>query len=139
MTVVSYVLGIVAAVLVLIVVIELLRRGRLRERHAIWWLIAGILALIIGVFPGTLAWLAHLLGVAVPTNLVFFVSIALLFFVCLQHSSELTVLEEKTRSLAETVALLEIRMRESEQQTGADGDASPTAPAREPRNRRPAE
>jgi hypothetical protein len=114
MTVATYVLGIVSALLVLVVVIELLRRGRLRERHAVWWLVAGVLALIIGVFPGTLVWAAALLGVEVPTNLVFFVSIALLFLVCLQHSSELTRLEEKTRSLAESVALLEVRVRAGE-------------------------
>lgn len=119
MTVASYVLGIVSALLVLGVVVELLRRGRLRERHAIWWLVAGILALVIGVFPGSLVWAAELVGVEVPTNLVFFVSIALLFLVCLQHSSELTRLEEKTRSLAESVALLEVRVRSAEPgQTG---------------------
>ena len=43
-----------------------------------------------------------------PINLVFFVSIAILFFVCLQHSSELTRLESKTRTLAERVAILEL-------------------------------
>lgn len=114
MTVASYILGIVSALLVLGVVVELLRRGRLRERHAVWWLVAGVLALVIGVFPGTLVWVAGLVGVEVPTNLVFFVSIALLFLVCLQHSSELTLLEEKTRSLAESVALLEVRVRAAE-------------------------
>jgi hypothetical protein len=107
----SYIFGVVAAVLTLVVVIELLRRRRLRERHAVWWFIAGVLALVAGVFPGTLTWAAKLIGIAVPINLVFFVSIAILFFVCLQHSSELTRLESKTRTLAERVALLEIQTK----------------------------
>lgn len=115
MSAVSYVFGIVAALLVLVVVIEMLRRKRLRERHAVWWLIAGVLALIIGVFPQTLTWAASALGIAVPTNLVFFVSIALLFLVCLQHSSELTRDEEKNRALSERVALQEIRIRQLEE------------------------
>jgi hypothetical protein len=123
---VSYVFGIVAAVLALVVVIELLRRHSLRERHAIWWLIAGVLALIVGVFPGTLAWAAGLLGVEVPTNLVFFVTIAILFFVCLQHSAELTVLESKTRTLAEQSALLELRIRELEEQRQSADGSTPT-------------
>ena len=108
MTPASYILGIVAAVLVLIVVVELLRRRHLRERHAIWWIIAGVLALIAGVFPTTLTWVAGLIGVEIPVNLVFFVGIATLFLVCLQHSSELTQLESKTRILAERIALLEM-------------------------------
>jgi len=108
---VSYVFGIVSALLVLIVVVEMLRRGRLRERHAAWWLITGVVALIAGIFPGTLAWAAGLVGVEVPLNLVFFVSITILFLVCLQHSSELTQLEAKTRALAERVALLDLALR----------------------------
>ena len=122
MTVTSYIFGIVSAVLILIVVIELLRRRHLRERHAIWWLVAGVLALIAGVFPATLGWAASLIGIEVPINLVFFVSIAILFLVALQNSSELTQLESKTRVLAEKVALLELRIAESESRR-ADEDA----------------
>lgn len=114
MTVASYIFGVLSAVLTLTVVIEMLRRRRLRERHAIWWLIAGTLALVIGVFPDTLVWAAGLVGVAIPLNLVFFVSVAVLFLVCIQHSAELTVLEAKTRTLAEKTALLEMRIGEME-------------------------
>lgn len=112
MSVASYIFGVVSALLTLVVVIEMLRRRRLRERHAAWWFLAGVLALIAGVFPTTLEWAANLVGVTVPVNLVFFVSIAILFFVCLQHSSELTQLESKTRILAEHVALLELKSSE---------------------------
>lgn len=114
MTPTTYVLGILTAALSLLVVIELLRRRRLRERHAMWWLVAGVLALVIGVFPGTLVWAADLVGVEIPTNLIFFVSIGILFFVCLQHSAELTELESKTRTLAEHSALQDLRIRQLE-------------------------
>ncbi|QTX05271.1 DUF2304 domain-containing protein [Agromyces archimandritae] len=117
MSTASYVLGIVSALAVLGVVIEMLRRRRLRERHAVWWLIAGILALIIGVFPGVLVRAADAVGIQVPTNLVFFVSLAVLFLVCLQHSSELTRLESQSQRLAERLALLETRLDESSQPT----------------------
>ena len=88
MTVASYIFGIVSALVILIVVIEMLRRRRLRERHAIWWFVAGLLALVAGVFPETLSWAAGLIGIEIPINLVFFVSIAILFLVCLQSSAE---------------------------------------------------
>lgn len=114
MTTVSQVIGIIAAVLTLLVVIEMVRRGRLKERHALWWLVAGILALIIGIFPGILDGVSDTVGVEVPINLVFFVSIAVLFLVCIQSSSELTSLEEKTRILAEETALLRQRIEELE-------------------------
>lgn len=118
----SYVVGIVASTLTLLVVLELLRRRKLRERHAMWWLLAGIFAVIVGIFPNLLSSAAHAVGIAIPTNLVFFVSIAVLFLVCLQHSAELTALEEKTRTLAEDVALQDLRIRQLEHSlTARDG------------------
>ncbi len=120
MTLASYIFGIAAAVAVLVVVIEMLRRRRLRERHAIWWLIAGTLALVAGIFPLTLEWAASLVGIEIPINLVFFVSIVTLFLVCLQYASELTRLEAKTRTLAERVALLEIAQRNASQSRERD-------------------
>jgi len=111
MTVTTYIFGVLSALLTLGVVIEMLRRRRLRERHAVWWLVAGTLALVIGVFPDVLRWAADIIGVEVPLNLVFFVSVAVLFLVCIQHSAELTSLEAKTRTLAETTALQDLRIQ----------------------------
>lgn len=115
MSVANYIFGIVSALIVLFIVIEMLRRRRLRERHAVYWLLAGLLGLIIGIFPQVLAWAASLVGISVPTNLAFFVSIIILFFVCIQHSSELTVLETKARVLAEDIALQDMRIRDLEE------------------------
>lgn len=115
MTLTTYIFGIATALLSLVVVIEMLRRHQLRERHAIWWLIAGSLALLVGILPDTLRWAAGLIGIEVPINLVFFVSIATLFLVCLQHSAELTRLESKARLLAERSALQELRVRAVEE------------------------
>lgn len=119
MSIALYFLGIVSALVVLGVVVELLRRRRLRERHALWWLAAGLLALLIGIFPQILIWAADLIGVEIPTNLIFFVSIAILILVNIQHSAELTDLEGETRTLAEEVAIQELRIRELEDRLDA--------------------
>lgn len=126
MSIGTYIIGIAAAVMVLGVVVELLRRRQLRERHAVLWLVAGVLALIVGIFPASLAWAADIIGIEVPTNLVFFVGIAILFLVCLQHSAELTRMESKTRRLAEESALQELRITRLEQRLAAT--ESPAAP-----------
>ena len=107
---VSYSFAIAAAAIALLAIIEMLRRQRFRERHAFWWLLAAILSLVVSIFPVTLEWAASVVGVEVPSNLAFFISIVILFFVTVQHSSELTTLEEKTRVLAEHVALIEQRL-----------------------------
>lgn len=111
MTIATYIFGIASAVLVLVVIFELLRRRRVRERHALWWILAGFLALVVAVFPQLLTSTAELIGIQVPTNLSFFVSVVILFLVSVQHSAELTVLEDKTRTLAEHTALHDQRLR----------------------------
>ena len=111
---VQYFLGIGAALFTLGIVIEMLRRRQLRERHAIWWLVAGGLALIVSIFPTIVTNTAELLGFEVPINLVFFTSLVLLFLVALQTSAELTKVESHNRNLAEQIALLEVRIRKLE-------------------------
>ena len=135
MTTATYVFGIVSALLVLVVVFELLRRRRVRERHALWWLFAGVLALVVAVFPQLLTATAQLVGIRVPTNLSFFVSVVILFLVSVQHSAELTVLEDKTRTLAEHVALQDQRLSLLELASEPGTTAAPTADLPEPAHR----
>ena len=125
----AYILGIVAPLLVLAMVVDLLRRGKMRERHAVWWLVFGLLALVGGVFPALLEKLASATGVELPVNLVFFVAISVAFLVFLQHSAELTMLEAKTRTLAERVALLELelsRVKSDEPEATSDESGEPS-------------
>ena len=110
MSLIQYFFAIACAIFTLALVVWLLRKGRLRERHAIWWIIGGLLALITSVFPATLQWATHLLGFNLGANLVYFVSIALLVLVCIQHSSELTKIESQVRSMAEELAILRMNL-----------------------------
>jgi len=110
MSTTAYIFGIIVALVTLAVVVQMLRHRRLRERHAVWWLIGGVAALIVGLFPDLLEHAADVIGVEEPANLIFFVSIAMLVLVCIQLSSELTRQETQIRTLAEDVALLDERL-----------------------------
>ena len=111
---IQYILGIASAAFVLILVVELLRRRQLRERHAVWWLLLGVFALVISIYPPFLDWIGANLGFKAPINLVFFLILIILFLVALQHSAELTKIEGQNQKLLEKVALLEIRLKKIE-------------------------
>lgn len=97
----------VGACLALVVfLVVLLRTRRLREKYAIAWLVVGVGICVFGAFPGTVAALARLVGVQTPSNLLFALASIVLLLVCIQLSSEITTLEEETRTLTEEVALL---------------------------------
>ena len=92
--------------LVLLLVVELLRRRQLREKYAALWLLIGSTAVVIAIFPAVLNGVTRLLGFAIPANLLFFVGSLVLTAISMQLSLEIGRLEEKARRLAEEVALL---------------------------------
>lgn len=91
-------------------VAEMLRRKKLREKYAIWWLVVGVATLVLAAFPQLLVMVAQLVGVQLPSNLLFILSILMLLGVCLHLSWEISVIEEETRALAEEVAILRIQI-----------------------------
>ena len=101
------ILAAIAALITFVFVIDLLRRGVLREKYAVLWLFFSGAALLLAIFPAVLVWLTGILGVAEPVNLLFFVTIVLLVLVSIQLSYELSRHEARIRRLAEEVALLQ--------------------------------
>lgn len=116
------VLGLAAAGIVVVTLFEMLRRHRLREKYALIWFVLAMGSLVVAAFPALLLGLADLLNVQVPSNLVFFIASLLLLAMSLQHSFEIGKLEERTRTLAEEVALLRLR------QDLIEGPAVPVEP-----------
>ena len=107
----NLVLGILGSVVTLGLLFEMMRRQRLREKYAVFWALVAVMTLVVAAFPALLNAAASLVGVAVPANLLFFVASMLLLVVSVQHSSELGRLEERTRTLAEEVALLRLQLQ----------------------------
>ena len=108
----NYVIALIGSVLILAAIVELLRRRQLKEKYAILWLIVGVVLVVFTAFPALLTRISSALGVAVPTNLLFFVAILFLVGVVLHLSWEASRLENETRKLAEDVAILRLELAE---------------------------
>lgn len=135
----AYAFGVAGSLATLVLIAELLRRGRLREKFAALWIAVGIVVLVACVFPGLLYAIADLLGFQAPINLVLFVSALVLLVVSVQLSAEVGTLEEESRTLAEEVAILRLNServthRLARLEAPADGDEpappAPPGPAR---------
>ena len=108
----------ILAILVCTFVIIQVRHQRMKERYAALWLIIGAIIIVLGAFPTLLNGVANFVGVALPVNLLFLLSILLLMGVSIHLTLELSRLSEKTRILAEEVAILKALQ---EQPGGAAG------------------
>ncbi|WP_225733638.1 DUF2304 domain-containing protein [Pseudoclavibacter sp. CFCC 13611] len=91
---------------VLVLLFDLVRRQKLKEKYAILWMTLGVATLVLAVFPRILYWLSALVGVQIPSNLLFAMTLALLVGVSVHLSWELSRSEGRTRRLAEEVAIL---------------------------------
>lgn len=104
--------AVIFVLLILVFVFEMLRRQQLREKYAVLWIVIGAGTLVLAIFPQLLIWLAGVLGIQVPSNLLFTMALVLLIGVSLHVSWELSHTEDEIRILAEEVAILRTELDE---------------------------
>ncbi|HSZ36846.1 MAG TPA: DUF2304 domain-containing protein [Acidimicrobiales bacterium] len=101
-----HLIALLSALATLIVMVELSRRRQLREKYAVVWLTVGVVVAVFAIAPNLFNRLAHSMGVINPPDLLTVLASLFLLVVCVQFSWEFGRLEDKSRALAEEVALL---------------------------------
>ena len=122
--------AIVSTALLLLVVLELVRRRRLQERYALLWLLSAIVLLGLGVWRGLLDEVSDAVGIAYPPNALFVIAVFFILVLLLHFSVAVSRLSDQTKVLAQRQALLEQRLRAHEQ--GAEQPTADAARADEP-------
>lgn len=123
----------VLALVIVLIVFEMLRRKKLREKYAALWLVVGLATLVLAAFPRLLEMVASLLNIAVPSNLLFAMSIVLALGVCLHLSWEISIVEDETRTLAEESAILRSQLDRLESRIDSLTNGSEPSPPDGPR------
>jgi hypothetical protein len=101
----------IASVLLLLVVLELIRGRRLKERYALLWIATGLVLLVLSAWRGGLTTVAGWFGVATyPPAILFAVATLFIIAVLLHYSTVLSSLSDHNTLLAQRVALLEQRL-----------------------------
>ncbi|HZO37370.1 MAG TPA: DUF2304 domain-containing protein [Solirubrobacteraceae bacterium] len=113
------IVSIVLAVLLLVGVLELVRRRRLLERYALTWLASATILLALAIWRGGLTWIAERIGIAYPPNALFFIAFGFILLLLLHFSAAVSRLTDQTRVLAQRLALLEDRVRDVESRDAA--------------------
>jgi hypothetical protein len=105
------IVGVVASLLLILVVLELVRGRRLKERYALLWLATGAVLLVLSAWRGGLNTVAGWLGVTgYPPAVLFAVATLFVLLVLLHYSTVISKLTDENVELAQRVALLEERV-----------------------------
>lgn len=123
----GYLFAVVMSIVTLLFIVHLLRRRQLREKYAGIWLVVSLAIIVLAAFPQLAIRVSDLVGVETPSNLLFASSLAVLLLVTIQLSTEISALEEETRTIAEQTAILGERLTQVEDSIGgsSDGDTAP--------------
>ena len=100
------------SVLLLIYVLELVRRRRLNEEYSISWLIAGVVILILAIWRNILDFITRLIGGTFYTSTLFFFGILFLIIINLHFSVRISGLSNMVRRLNQELALLKSEVDE---------------------------
>jgi len=103
----------------LLVVLELVRRRRLLERYALVWLGSTAVLLGLGIWQGLLGKIAKAIGVVYPPNALFVIAFGFVLVLLLHFSLAISRLSGETKVLAQKVARLDKDLRRL---TAREGD-----------------
>ena len=114
------IIGVVASLLLLLVVLELIRGRRLKERYALLWLATGVVLLVLSAWREALDTIAGWVGVTgYPPAVLFAVGILFILVVLLHYSTVISKLADQNVILAQRVALLEQRIDSTRSEPGS--------------------
>lgn len=105
------VVAIIVSALFTVAVVDFIRRNRLKERYALLWLAAGVAMIVLSAWGDLLVVVTRVLGFEVPSNGLFTVVLFFLILIVFHFSIAVSTESERTKRLAQEIALLKERLR----------------------------
>lgn len=99
-------------IMMLLLVVELVRRRKLREEYSWLWLMTGAIILLLALWFDLLKWMTHLVGAIIPSSTIFLFAFLFLILISLHFSVVISKLTNQNKELAQWYALLELELRE---------------------------
>jgi hypothetical protein len=120
----AHLLIIVATVLTAWFILRLVRARQLRSKYALLWAVIGLMLLPLAAVPGVLNTVSGWLGVFYSPTIFLLLAVGFLFLVVVHYSWELSRLENRTRTLAEELALLRAQLEDRVGAGNSRGDGT---------------
>ncbi|MHC4278331.1 MAG: DUF2304 domain-containing protein [Planctomycetota bacterium] len=107
------ILSLAVSIVLLVVVIDFIRRGLLKEKYSILWLASIFAIIVFSLWKSLLHKVAGLLGVAYPPSLLFLVAFAFVLLILLHYSVVISVLTDRNKRLTQELTLLKAAFKKT--------------------------
>lgn len=97
-----------------ILILILLKRKAISLKYTLLWMVAGVVMGILVIWPQILSSIISIIGIQSNMNGLFIFAIAFVIVILMSITSIVSKQSEKIKSLTQTIAMLEKRIRELE-------------------------
>jgi len=108
------ILSIIGSILLIIFIVELIRRKRLREEFSILWLAMGFVFLGVAMFRNLLDRFSFMIGISYPPTALFLILIIGLMLILMHFSVAISELKEANKKLVQEIGLMKLEAEKRE-------------------------
>jgi Mg2+/citrate symporter len=123
--------AIVTSIATFLVVMELIRRRRLREEYALLWVLTTVGMMLLATWYGLIEWITQKIGAVAVTTTLFLFALLFLLLISVHFTTVISRLTVQVRRLTQELAILQA---ERGRDATPPGPAGPTGPGGEPRS-----
>ncbi len=99
------------SIVLFIIIIDLVRRKKLREEFSWLWLLTGAVIILLATWYDLLMFISRLVGVVLPTSTLFFFSVFFLLVISLYYSTKISSLHDKVKDVSQQIAILQTEVQ----------------------------
>lgn len=105
---------IILSVIVILYVINIVRKKKFSIKESFWWVVASVIMLILSIFPYSIDYFAKKLRISYPPSLLFVLCIIFLLFINFRNSKRISELQMKVVELGQELAIVKEKINNNE-------------------------
>jgi hypothetical protein len=99
------------SILLFIVIIDLVRKRRLREEFSWLWLLTGAVTILLATWYDLLKFVTGVIGAVLPTTTLFLLSVIFLMVINLYYATKISRLHDHVKDLAQNIGILQTEVK----------------------------
>jgi len=106
MTLHQKIFALVSSIILLLIILELVRKRKIKEEYSWFWLLIGLVIFILVVWYDLLLFITQLIGSETPMTTLFLFGFLFLIFVNIHYSVRISVFTDQIKKMAQKIGIL---------------------------------
>jgi len=98
--------ALITSIVILLFILELVRKRKIKEEYSWFWLLIGLVIFILVIWYDSLLFVTELIGSETPMTTIFLFGFLFLLFVNIHYSVKISVFTEQIKKMAQKIGIL---------------------------------